>query len=116
MHSVGGRVAKSLDSRVSTADGARLGYSRLHGSELAVIIAAAGCNGDIGGVINIRPDRKGAATLRIYALWLNHTPSWQVADSLRSGMDQVYASLQERLPGMPPATDVEEQLIGFPKR
>jgi hypothetical protein len=72
--------------------------------------------GDMGGVLEFRPDAEGGGRLRMYLNWLNHCPSRQVADSFRTGMDEVYASLSKRVEGMPPASTVRESLNGIPDR
>jgi hypothetical protein len=73
-------------------------------------------DGDMGGVVEIRSNKEGGGTLHIYLSWLNHTPSRQVIDSFRAGMDEVYASLRKHVDGLPPASRVQETLYGIPQK
>jgi hypothetical protein len=73
-------------------------------------------DGHAGGVLEIRSGARGGATLEMYVLWINRTPSRQLVDCLRAGMDDVYAGLSKREEGMPPASSVWEELIGIPDK
>jgi hypothetical protein len=72
--------------------------------------------GDLGGVVEVRSVENGSCSLHIYLCWMNYTPSRKQSDLYREAMDQVYASLSQHLPGAPPASSVQERIIGFPGR
>ncbi len=66
---------------------------------------------DGGGVVEVHPGAGGGATLRLYSYWLNHRPPPHVIKQVRAVMDEVYGHLAARLKVLPPAGEVQEELL-----
>jgi hypothetical protein len=66
---------------------------------------------DFGAVVEIRPAGGTGGELRIYCLWINHSPPRAVIEQRRSLMDKLYEHLRRRLGELPPAEEVREELI-----
>ena len=72
--------------------------------------------GELSGVIEIERGRNGQNTVTIYRVWKNRGPTREQLDETRALMDAVYASLRRRVPDLPPATQIKEELIHPPVR
>jgi hypothetical protein len=68
------------------------------------------------GVVEIRETEKGAKTVRLYCGWMGPRPPKAAFDDTRTLMDLVYAHLRERIPYLPPPSEVKEELMRPPLR
>ena len=68
------------------------------------------------GIVNARQTEDGTKTIELYSIWMNHTPPRKAFDDTRSLMDAVYASLRRHSPDLPPAAQVKETLVRYPKQ
>jgi len=72
--------------------------------------------GELSGVVEVREVESGKRTLGIYRLWINVPPTLAVYEDTRRLMDRVYASLLQRIPDLPPACQLKENLTSPPRR
>lgn len=72
--------------------------------------------GELSGVVVVRVVESGKRTLGIYRTWINVPPTSTVYEDTRRLLDLVYASLRHRIPDLPPADRLNENLSSPPRR